>query len=50
MKLSEIIKGEALPPADRKRPNMVVVWIIIVAIAILAASGFSGDEKTESMP
>lgn len=50
MKLSEIIKGEALPPADRKRPNMVVVWIIIVAIAILAVSGFSGDEKTESMP
>ncbi len=48
MKLKEIIKDTELAKSgsgDRKKPNMVIVWIITAAIAVLAISGFSDSDK-----
>lgn len=51
MGLKEILK--VAPAAtnggcDRKKPNMFIIWIIIAAIVILAATSFTeGNDKTE---
>lgn len=52
MKLKEIIKDSELVKTgagERKRPNMIIVWIIIAAIVLLAVSGFSDNEKESAM-
>ncbi len=52
MGLKDIVKGNQLLAQsgdERKRPNMVVVWIIIIGVLILCFSGMGGrdDKKGE---
>ncbi len=49
MGLREMFGARDLPQAfegDRKKPNMVIIWIIIIGIVFLAFGGFS--PKTEN--
>lgn len=51
MALKEILKGTEITTnsCDRKKPNMIVVWIIVAALAILALSSFvETDKKSET--
>ncbi len=47
MALKEILKGTEIKvnSCDKKRPNMIVVWIIVAALAVLAMSSFVDTDK-----
>lgn len=52
MGIREIISGAAVLPAEkgeRRRPNMLIIWLIIAAVVILAVTSFtgSGGEKSK---
>lgn len=51
MKLKEIINGGELVKSDnsdRKKPNMLIVWVIIAAVFLLMISGFTGSKPKET--
>lgn len=50
MGVKEILKREPMSAdCDKKKPNMIVIWIIIAAIVILAFGSFkNGDSKKNS--
>lgn len=49
----EVIKAagnKTEPQTERKKPNKIVLWIIIIAVAVLAFGKTSGTEKKAEMP
>ncbi len=48
MNISEIVKINQKSDYEKKKPNMIIIWLIIGAILFLAFGNFSGsDEKEE---
>lgn len=47
MGIKELMRTSAVSDGacDRKKPNMIVIWIIIAAVAVLAAGSFLGGDS-----